>query len=144
MPVKSALLVLCCLCPMLVQAHDLRYSVAQGEAVVLRLFHGDDSGFRFQAYEIYRAGETKPYQVGRTDDRGRIAFLPDQAGRWRLIVFSEDGHGLDIQFTTDAAARPSGLDEPFYERHARILVGVGLIFGLFGVLSLFLSRRRHP
>jgi nickel transport protein len=138
------LLLLICFCPFLAQAHGLQYAASQGEAVVLRLFHADGSGLSFAAYEIRRADEDRPYQLGRTDGQGRIAFLPDQAGGWRLKVASEDGHGLDIRFTTDATARLSGLDRPFHERHARILAGVGLILGLFGFLMLFLRRKPSP
>lgn len=144
MCVKSVLVFLCGLCPMLVQAHDLHYTATEGEAAILRLFHADDSSFRFEAYEIYREGDSQPYQLGRTDGQGRIAFLPDQAGRWRLIAFSEDGHGLDIRFTTDAMARLSGLDKPFHERHASVFVGVALILGLFGFLMLFVRKKPRP
>lgn len=122
-------------------AHELHYTAASGEAVVLRVFYADAKGFAFEAYEISRDGEALPVQVGRTDAQGRIAFLPDGAGTWRLKAFTEDGHGLDVRFTTDAAAQLDALDKPFYERHARILVGVGLIFGVFGLLSLFIRRK---
>ena len=141
---KPLLLFLCGFCPLLVQAHGLQYSAGQGEAVVLRLFHTDDSGFAFESYEIYRDGESRPYQSGRTDGQGRIAFLPDAAASWRLLAFSDDGHGLDIRFTTDAAARLSGLGKPFYERHARLFLGVALILGLFGFLMLFVRGKTSP
>lgn len=123
-------------------AHDLHYTVTAGEAVVVRLFYADDTPFAFEGYEIYAEGEKLPVQVGRTDARGRIAFLPERAGRWRIKAVSEDGHGLDFTLTTDAAAHVAGSDKPLYERYSRIAVGVALILGLFGAMSLFLRRNR--
>lgn len=128
--------------PALASAHDLQYQVSGGQAVVVRLFYVDDTPFTFEGYEIYRDGETVPYQVGRTDSQGRIAFLPDRAATWRIKAISEDGHGLDFKLSTDAAAVLADSEKPFYERYARIVVGVALILGLFGALSLFVKRKR--
>lgn len=138
---KSRLLCLLCLLPALAQAHDLSYMVTQNPAVVVHLFHHDGSAFGQQRYEVYRDGNAEPHQAGRTDARGRIVFLPDAAGTWRVRTFSGDGHGLSFAFTTDAAAQLTGYERPFYERHARTLVGVSLIFGVFGLVSLFVRRK---
>lgn len=123
-------------------SHDLQYTVTDGQAVVVRLFYADDSPFSFEGYEIYPEGEKLPVQVGRTDAQGRIAFLPDRAGRWRIKAVSEDGHGLDFTLSTDAAANVAASDKPIYERYGRLVVGVALILGLFGLVNLYLKRRK--
>lgn len=123
-------------------AHDLQYTVSGGQAVVVKLFYVDNTPFTFEGYEIYREGEKLPYQVGRTDGQGRIAFLPDRAATWRVKAISEDGHGLDFKLATDAAASVTGAEKPFIERYGRVAVGVALILGLFGVLNLFLKRKK--
>lgn len=122
-------------------AHDLHHEVSQGQAVVIRLSYADAAPFAFEAYEIYPQDDKLPVQVGRTDARGRIAFLPERAGAWRIKAYSEDGHGLDLTLTTDAAGIVAS-DQPLYERYGRILVGLGLILGLFGFVSLYLKRRK--
>lgn len=123
-------------------AHDLQYTVASGQAVVVKLFYLDNAPFTFEGYEIYREGEKLPYQVGRTDNQGRIAFLPDRAAIWRVKAFSEDGHGLDFKLSTDAAATIAGSEKPAYERYGRIVVGLAFILGLFGALSLLVQRKK--
>jgi nickel transport protein len=80
--------------------------------------------------------------VGRTDSQGRVVFIPDRAGTWRLKVFSEDGHGADLSFTTGGEVGVRDANEPFLERHLRIIVGVSVIFGVFGLVDLFARRRR--
>ncbi len=130
------------LCATPVQAHDLQYSVESGQAVVIRMFYVDNSPFTFEGYEIFRDGEKLPYQVGRTDSQGRIAFLPDRAANWRIKAISEDGHGLDFKLSTDAEAVLIDSEKPLYERYSRIFIGIAFIVGLFGFLSLYLKRKK--
>lgn len=123
-------------------AHDLQYSVSGTQAVVVTLFFVDNTPFTFEQYEIYRAGDKLPYQVGRTDSQGRLAFLPDRAGAWRVKVISEDGHGLDFTLKTDAAAQVAAAEKPAYERYGRIVVGIAVLLGLFGFLSLYVRKSK--
>jgi nickel transport protein len=121
-------------------AHDLQYTVSEGQAIVISLFYVDNTPFTFEGYEITRDGEKLPYQIGRTDAQGRIAFLPDRAASWRIKTISEDGHGLDFKLETDAAAQLASAEKPLFDRYSRIAVGIAVIFGLFGFLSLYLKR----
>jgi len=134
-------LLVCGLLPVRALAHDLHYSVEQGPAVCVKLHFGGGEEFSFETYEIYRSGEEIPFQVGRTDVKGRLVFLPDRPGTWRVKAFSEDGHGVDISVTTDAKGGVEGATEPRFDRHARIIMGVALIFGIFGLINLFVRRR---
>ena len=135
---------LCLLAACATHAHDLQHTVTAAQAVVIRMFYVDNTPFSFEGYEIYRDGEKLPYQVGRTDSQGRIAFLPDRAATWRVKAFSEDGHGQDFKLTTDAAAILTGAEKPAFERYGRIGVGVAVILGLFGFLALFVNRKKAP
>ena len=128
-----------------VGAHELRHSVTKSDAVIIELFYADGTPFDFQQYEVYRDGEDLPFQVGRTDALGRVVFVPDQAGTWRLRAFSEDGHGADFTFETgvqtDAGGTAIRSDQPLIRRYTMIIVGVAIIMGAFGILSLFVKRR---
>ena len=121
---------------------SIHSSVGSSPAVVIKLFYVDNAPFSFEGYEIYRAGEKLPYQVGRSGSQGRIAFLSDRAGPWRIKAYSENGHDLDFTLKTDAAARVETADKPAYERYGRIVVGVAAILGLFGFLSLYVKRNK--
>lgn len=139
-PVFIACLLAFLACPVL--AHDLQYQTESSQAVVVKLFYTDNKSFSFESYEIFHEGEKLPYQVGRTDSLGRVAFLPDQAGKWRIKAFSDDGHGVDFTLETDATARIENSEKPVYERYGRIVVGVAIILGLFGFLSLFARKKK--
>ena len=125
----------------IVQAHELRRTVTQTDAVIIELSYPDGTLFDFEQYEIYRPGGGAPFQVGRTDAMGRVVFVPDVAGEWRLKAFSEDGHGTDFTFETDAGGTAIGSDQPLIRRYSMICVGVAIILGMFGLLSLFAKRR---
>ncbi|MFQ6104642.1 MAG: hypothetical protein ACE5OP_10160 [Candidatus Glassbacteria bacterium] len=139
----SALVVVLCLMLMIGPAsgHDLHYKVTQGEAIVIRLFHPDNTSFSNESYEIFREGEKTPFQVGDTDANGRITFIPDEGGDWRIRVFSEDGHGMDITLETDELGVPIDTDMSLFDRYSRILVGIAIILGGFAIINLFYRRR---
>lgn len=145
LPASRVLAVLGLLAPALASAHDLQYRViSESRAVTLGFFYPGDLPFNFESYEISRVGESVPVQVGRTDHRGRLAFLPDGPGEWRVRAFTEDGHGVDFRLTTGADSAVAGVERPIYERYARVFVGLGVLLGVFGLLSLFLRGRRPP
>jgi len=123
-------------------AHYLEYSVEEGRAVYVKLYLGGDKDFSFERYEVYRAGEKIPFQVGRTDRYGRVVFLPDRPGKWRIRAFSQDGHGLDTFITTSSGGALERSGRLPLERSLRVVVGAALIFGLFGLISLFGPWRR--
>jgi len=137
---RVVLLVLCAWLPGQAVAHDLQHQIGEGAAVSVRLFFANGSDFAFESYEVYRAGDEIPFQVGRTDLQGRVVFLPDRAGTWRIKAFSEDGHGADFSFTTGARGGVRDANQPFLERHLRVVVGVSVIFGVFGLVNLFTRR----
>ena len=122
-------------------AHDLEYVVGEGSAVFVKLSLSGEKEFSFESYEIYRDGENVPFQVGRTDQQGRLVFLPDRPGQWRIKVFSQDGHGRDFSITTDARGGIERAERPVVSRNLRILIGAALVFGLFGLIDLFARRR---
>jgi nickel transport protein len=135
-----AVLALCAWLPAQALAHDLQHRIDEGEAVFVRFFFPDGSDFSFESYEVYRAGDELPFQVGRTDEKGRVAFLPDRAGTWRVKAFSKDGHGADLSFSTAVGGGVRDPDRPLLDRHLRIVVGVSVIFGLFGLVSFLMHK----
>jgi nickel transport protein len=119
--------------------HGLEHSVARSEAVVVTITHDDGSPFAFETVEVFAPGETVPFQQGRTDALGRVAFLPDSDGDWRVRAASEDGHGIDITVAATGAPPPPADTG----RLSRVVTGVSILFGIFGVIAVF-RRRQAP
>lgn len=123
-------------------AHEVRLETTRQEASVVRLSYADGQPFAFEAYELYVPGQATPAQVGRTTPHGQVVFLPGTRTAWRLKAYSADGHGVDtlIEVATGAAAdvAPPPAEPP---RTLLLASGLGIVFGLFGILQLFLRRK---
>jgi hypothetical protein len=93
--------------------------------------------------EVFRPGEdSEAFQVGTTDPNGAFGFVPDTTGTWRLTVDDGMGHMATAELIVD----PDGIRRNVASGRGRlpgVIVGVGVIFGLFGALALFFSRRRQ-
>jgi nickel transport protein len=123
-------------------AHEIVHSVSRAPAVIVTLHYPDGSPFAYEDYELYPEGAALPTQVGRTDAAGRVVFVTGDNADWRLKAFSADGHGIDTRFTaTAAAATAAPTDAGGPDRDTRLLVGAALLFGVFGLLQLYLRRR---
>ncbi len=139
--IASLLLSASALLPSHADAHDIVHDISREQAVVVTFSYGGAEPFSFESYELFRAGEDIPFQVGRTDALGRVAFPAPQPGSWRLKVFSESGHGADLDFDTTQATAPGSCEAPKLGNRLKALVGASLLFGIFGLLNLFVKKR---
>lgn len=136
---RAALLLLCWLA-VPAQAHEVRHRIDAAEAVVITLAYANGEPFAYEKYALYAAGQETPAQVGNTDAQGRIAFVPGAAKRWRVQATSADGHGVDLEFAAPALAAPAARPENA-PRWLLAGFGLSLIFGLFGLVQLFLRKK---
>lgn len=133
-------------------AHEVHSTIAADSATVVTLTYADGRPFSFEAFEVFEVleefagGTATPLAVGRTDARGRAVFMaPPAGGELRLRAFSADGHGVDLRLTPPAAAGakspPPAATNAGDERWSRILFGLGLLLGAFGLIQLFQKKR---
>ncbi len=124
------------------QAHEVKLEQSQQGAAVLQLSYANGEAFAFEAYELYRPGVDTPEQVGRTNARGQVVFLPGAQTQWRIKAFSADGHGVD-QLLSVAAGGPQDSAQPGggAPRTLLLAAGAGIVFGLFGLFQLFIRRK---
>ena len=122
------------------QAHSVEHEVATGETVLVTLRTGPDRPFAAADYRIYRPEGGEPFASGITDRNGRIAFRPDHAGTWRVIVSDASGHGASIRIDVDEAMGTAGPAEASGQRLPMVLAGIGYVLGAAGIVVL-LKRR---
>ncbi|NDY95695.1 hypothetical protein [Wenzhouxiangella limi] len=127
--------------------HRMDHEIATAEAQVLSLSHPFGQQPVFVPYQIFAPDSEVAFQNGRTDALGRISFLPDRPGRWRVVVTTEDGHGLEVRVRVDEALAVTEVEGPPRNRLVNILAGVGYLLGLAGLLILWRKRKKahaHP
>jgi nickel transport protein len=82
--------------------------VRRGAAVAVRAYESDGDPVASAAYQVYSpADPQKPWQEGRTDLAGWLAFVPSVPGAWRVRVIEATGHGLDVE--VEVAPPPAAL-----------------------------------
>ncbi len=123
-------------------SHEIKLEAMPQTAQVVRLTYADGQPFAFAAYELYLPGQAVPEQVGRTNSRGQVVFVPAAQTEWRLKAYSADGHGMDQIITV--TARSSEGETPNSNAIPRLwwlISGLSMVFGLFGLGQLFLRKK---
>lgn len=126
-----------------VAAHTVEHKVERREAVVVTVYLGEELA-SYSEYEVMPPGGGEPFQIGRTDAQGRVCFLPDKPGQWKVKVAADSQHGLhgvsvDVEVKPDMAVEDSSA--PPIATHTRLIVGISILFGIFGLVTLARNAR---
>lgn len=127
-------------------AHEVHVQVSPTQAALIQLSYADGQPFAFEAYELYPGAAELPAQVGRTDAQGRVVFLPGGTADWRLKAYAADGHGTDqrlqVALPEQPAVAPDAAPAQGLDRFSRLLLGLSLILGGFGLYQFFTCKKR--
>jgi len=129
----------------LASAHTVDYQIDGKQAVVVTVRLAEEPA-GYSEYELFAPDSAEiPFQLGRSDALGRIAFVPDKPGLWRMKVSADSQHGLhgqEIEIKVDEKMVAQIDSRPLVSTHTRLVVGISLLFGLFGLISLFRSKKK--
>ena len=124
-------------------AHETLHEVYRDRAIAVQAFFVDGEVLAYTPYEVYSPADQKiPFQKGRTDREGWVAFVPNTPGKWRLKVIDNTGHGLDLEVD---ASEPRASGGSAYSSAAfvlRPLVGLLVIGAAFAALFLVYRRKK--
>jgi len=116
-------------------SHNLEHTISKEQSIVVSFSFGHEDDFSFQSYEVYAPDNLMPFAVGRTDAHSRVSFLPNTKGKWKIKVFSEDGHGKIMEIEVDENMQAQ-VDANTNNTFTKTLIGVMLLFGVFGLIYL--------
>jgi nickel transport protein len=126
-------------------AHTIQYHVEQQVGIAVRAYYSADDPVSYSEYELHGPGDEEPHQIGRTDRNGYLAFVPDRQGTWRLQVWGESTHGfhgVTTEIVVDEALALESFSRPLVATHTKLITGISVAFGLFGLWALWTSRRK--
>ena len=127
--------------------HSINYQVEQ-QGIALRAFYSAKDPASYSQYEIWGPGDREdlPHQTGRTDKNGFLAFVPDRAGTWKVKVWGESSHGyhgFTTEIKVDKGISLESFSKPLAAAHTKLITGVSLIFGIFGIYAFLRSRKKQ-
>lgn len=127
-----------------VSAHEVHGRQQLLPVTVITLTYADGKPFAYEQFELTALGAAAPSQVGRTDALGRVAVLPVSGKPLELVATSKDGHGTRLTLpANDSSAVPPAPTIVESPRWMLLVSGVSILFGIFGLLQLFLRSRRN-
>ena len=119
-------------------AHGVGYREISVKAVPLEFFYSTGEKMSYCEAKIFSPKDSKfAAQSARTDEQGRIVFIPDISGDWRIIVNDGQGHQCEAKINITEEFLKSKItvkenhenDSPAgLELFIRALLGVSLIF----------------
>ena len=126
--------------------HSLNYQMEQ-KGIAMRAFYTDKDPASYSQFEIYGPGDREelPHQTGRTDKNGFLAFVPDRAGTWKVKVWGESSHGyhgFTAEVKVDKEMGLESFSKPLLAMHTKLITGLSMIFGFFGIYAYLKSRKR--
>ncbi len=125
-------------------AHTVNYEVQQ-KGIAVRVFYTAKDPASYSEFEVFSPGSTLPHQTGRTDKNGFAAFVPDQPGIWKIKVLGESEHGfhgVTIDVKVNEAVNLESFSRPLVAMSSKLITGISLIVGIFGLYSFIRSRKR--
>lgn len=123
------------------QAHRMDHTISQDEAMVVSLAFALGHTPSHETYRVYAPGQEVAFQNGRTDALGRLSFLPDRPGAWRVVISTDDGHGVEMTIDVDSTMAITEVTAPGHTHWTGVLAGIGYLFGLAGLLVLWRNRK---
>jgi len=124
-------------------AHGVYTHNNSGKATIVTVTHDDGTPLAFASFSVHSPHEGPAFAKGQTDSLGRVVFIPNSPGKWEIKIFSDDGHGavatIDI-LPEDALVSHDTKPQPL-GKIQKLITGVGILFGIFGLLVLVQNRK---
>ena len=128
----------------ILEAHTVNYEV-QSKGMAVRIFYRADEPASYSEFEVFGPGDRLPHQTGRTDKNGFVCFVPDRQGIWKVKVLGESSHGfhgVTTEIKVDKDLNLESFKKPLAAVYTKLITGISLIIGLFGLYALIKSRRQ--
>ena len=147
-------LILAALSPATGWSHGVTGDIVRTDGYLVTAAYDDGEPMNYAAVNIKAPEGEFAFQSGRTDRNGHFMFSPDQPGQWQIEVKDGMGHrlALDVEVSSDAAVpKDTSPQKPVpsvgLSRTAKVVFGLSIIFGVFGVLYGWKARhalQRRP
>lgn len=123
-------------------SHGVEYKISKNEVYTVSMNYGDGEGMNYTGYKIYSPGSDTVFQSGLTDKNGKLSFIPDAAGEWRVEVNDDTGHAAAVIVKTDKISDGNIASGNSLNIIQKIIMAVCVIWGAAGTAFYFRSRKQ--
>ena len=128
--------------PVLCLGHGVSYEVFD-VGTGIKATYSDDSAMSYCDVSVFAPDDAEvEYQTGITDRNGCFAFVPDASGIWRVTVDDGMGHLVTAEISVDSLGVESLTAPRGPDRLSSLIIGISVIFGIFGIFALLRGSRR--
>ena len=124
-------------------AHGVGYRESALKSIALEFIYSTGDTMSYCETRVFSPNDSKfAVQTGRTDEKGRFAFIPDVSGDWRVVVQDGEGHRCEAVIKIDDVKADSAVEIPAGNQSHVIpaLLGVSIIFN---IALLVINRRKQ-
>ena len=112
-------------------AHGVGFRRSALPAVALEFMYSTGEMMSYREARVFSPSDDKfAVQTGRTDEKGRFAFVPDVPGEWRVIVRDEEGHQCEAVLEVSGEGLGVRESDSQPEMLVRALLGVSIIMNI--------------
>lgn len=128
-------------------AHGTDAAVVQRHSVCALMSYDDGEPMSYAKVTIKAPQEEFIFQSGATDRNGIICFAPHRDGAWEVTAGDGMGHqqrlAVPVKILSNAGASPTAAQTAptGKDRTGRVMAGIGIIFGLAGIVAMWRSTR---
>ena len=124
-------------------AHGVVYEVKEDKTVIIKVAYDDGEPMSYAEIKIFSPDNKNiEHQNGRTDKNGCFAFLPDEVGKWKVVVNDGMGHGVVTEVNVEKAMKIEKTSYKAWSRWQGLITGLSIIWGLTGLFFYFKVRKR--
>jgi nickel transport protein len=129
-------------------SHGVDGHIEQTVGYCVTARYDDGEPMSYAAVEISAPDAEIGFQTGRTDRNGCFMFRPEVQGKWNVVVNDGMGHRLALPLELGAGSNATGTNDAVVSapvqsvsRPVKIITGLCIIFGLYGILYGWKARR---
>ncbi len=121
-------------------SHGVDFEFFKG-AKGIRFFYEDGTPISFGEYKIY-SPDKKVFSEGYLDKKGRVLFMPDKTGKWKIEVRDGLGHGIEKEIEIKDLEKEEFIRESKIPLYFKILLVISIIFGFTGIFFYIFANRK--
>ncbi|MEN3044618.1 MAG: hypothetical protein ABDH37_05315 [Candidatus Hydrothermales bacterium] len=120
-------------------SHGIGYEFFEN-AKGLRFFYEDKTPLSLAEYKIY-SPDGKIFSEGKLDRNGRVLFLPNKKGKWKIEIDDGMGHGIVKEIMIENLEK-----DPFLNNrisfNSKLVLGLSIILMCSGITFYILAYRK--